>query len=229
MNHSQAQARIAWYVNDTLASDEREQLSEHALTCSACREGIAASELLREAVVEVADDEPVFDVSMVHSLAQRLPEQERAISVSLESSQEDQVEPAAGRVVSFGERLRKVLPGVGQWQHTPAPMRWAMAAQVALIVGMAFLIGAPGSDSGEPVFETVAGPTTIADANVVWRDDAAIEQINALLEAIGAEVSAGPNGLGMYRLSFSGDVAPAERIATLRGSELVLYAELVVQ
>lgn len=222
MNHSEAQARIAWYVNDTLATDEREQLSEHALSCSICRDGIAATELLREVVVEVAEDEPKFDVAMVHAMARQLPPQE---GTRTEATAEDERESSNGNVVSLASRLRKTL----QWQHTPSPVRWALAAQVALIVGMAFMVAVPGSDSGEPSYETVSGPTVPADATVVWRDDAPMQEINALLSAVGAEVSSGPNGLGMYRLSFSGAAPAAERIAILRGSELVLYAELVAQ
>lgn len=231
MNHSQAQSRIAWYVNDTLASEERAQLSEHALSCAVCRDGIAATELLREVVAEVAEDEPAFDVSMVHAMARRLPTQRSADSESV-SAQEPTQEPhqesgesPASKVVSLTDRLRKRL----EWQYTPAPIRWALAAQVALIVGMAFLVAVPGGESGEPSFQTVSGPSLVADATVVWREDAPVQQINALLSAVGAEVSAGPNALGMYRLTFSGDAAAVERIAILRGSELVLYAELVAQ
>lgn len=222
MNHSQAQARIAWYVNDTLASDEREKLSEHALSCPICRDGIAATELLREVVVEVFEDEPVFDVSMVHSLARRLPAQN---SVADDTPSDASARPIASNVVSLAGRLGKTL----SWKSTPAPVRWAMAAQVALIVGMAFMVAVPGNDSQEPSYQTVSGPAILANATVVWRADAPMQEINALLSAVGAEVSAGPNALGMYRLSFSGDASAAERIATLRGSELVLYAELVAQ
>lgn len=233
MNHSEAQSRIAWYVNDTLASEERAQLSEHALSCSSCRDGIAATEVLREVVAHVAADEPAFDVSMVHAMAQRLPAQQRALprrddseAIEDSSSVETRVSPASN-VASLAGRLRKTLRRTNT--PTPIPMRWAIAAQVALVVGMAFLIGLPGNKSTEPSYQTVSGAAVAADATVVWRDDASMDQINALLSAVGADVSAGPNALGMYRLTFTGDAAPAQRMATLRASELVLYVELVAR
>lgn len=229
MNHNEAQALIAWSVNDTLADEERVAVSEHALGCPTCRSDLASTALLAEVCRDIDDNEPAFDPTLIDRAVAQLDGIDQLAAEPAQTPIEPVVEPDSRNVVSLTERLKQRVA----WSATPVFARVAIAAQVVLVVGLAAVVGLragvePGSDV---VYDTVAGPSqaVTADATVVWRPDADSGDVADLLRAVGAEVVGGPNTLGMFRLHFVGDASTSERLAALKSSELVLYAELAVQ
>lgn len=228
MNHNDAQALIAWSVNDTLADDERVGVSEHAIGCKTCRDDLASTSLLAEVCRDIDDAEPAFDPAIIDRAVAQLDGVPQLPAQRADAPIEPVAEADSSNVLPFSERLKRRVA----WSATPMFARVAIAAQVVLVVGLAAVVGlrvddAPTTDA---VYDTVAGPAAIAaDATVVWTPEADSGDVADLLRAIDAEIVGGPNTLGMYRLRFAGDASASDRLAALKASELVLYAELAVQ
>src|SRR5216110_1820279 len=122
--HQEIWDTLPWYVNGTLGSAELDAVTNHLPTCEACREEVARCRGLAMAVRTAADPDWVPSPERLTRLLGRIDEIEAAGAASL------------GR-----GRLRRWLAGVREtlWT-TPVSIRWALAAQGALVVLLAALV-----------------------------------------------------------------------------------------
>ena len=228
MNDNEVQSLLAWSVNGTLDPEEQAAVAEHCLGSPSCREDLASTLLLAEVCRQSVPEEPAFDARLIDRAIAQLPdvpqlprERDPVVTEPIPET------PTTAPVVSLGSRLRRAV----RWSETPTFARLAIAAQVALVVGLTALVGVRLGDdpNADAFYDTVAGPTVAADATVVWKETADSGEVAKLLQAVDAQIVDGPNTLGMYRLRFSGDASVNDRLRALKASELVLYAELAPQ
>jgi anti-sigma factor RsiW len=178
------------YVNGSLNAQESGEVKSHLEGCPPCR-----TELLRwQEVASATRSGPVFTPSAADW-----------------SGMLEQIDRAGGRArkPGFWELLRS------WFDLTPAPMRWAFAAQGALVVvlGASLLFG-PGSGK---VYETLSSPEQVAPSgrarlHVVFAEDATEREIRAALEEMKAAIVGGPSPTGVYTVELPFAASERRRI-----------------
>jgi anti-sigma factor RsiW len=196
-------------VGGALSEGQRLQLDAHLAQCDTCRTELA---LLRNVQAQLA----------ARDVAAASPDAEaRSIARVLARMQAERSRAAAA------PRWHGWLQAWTQW---PAPARWLVAGQAALVaVLMLLLVPVWLAQLVGPGFETAAGPSTPAAAGararVAWRNDASAAALRELLTALNADVVAGPSAAGFYTIEF-GRGAPPDALARLRArNDLVQWAE----
>jgi hypothetical protein len=184
--HQRVQELIAWWVNDTLESEERRLVSEHLAECVECRQDEAHCRALAARVRSAEEVAPVPHPARL----------ERLLATA--------ATPRGGPTLPLPSWLRA----------TPRPVRWALGAQMALLVGLIVALGrAPiaGPEAPHPAIEA-PGPRyrTLSEAEpprrgsslrVVFAADTPEQELRRIMLALGAEVVAGPTPLGAYTLA----------------------------
>ncbi len=186
-------ASIPWYP-DGLTAEERGAVEAHAADCRACRAELA---FVR------GDEEPAIEV----------PDAERVYARVLEriSAHSDE-ELAPQRSVSTARRVGRAARQASV----------AAGLLVAVVSGM-LTTGAIWVVRVAPTYETAAaaGPAAGGSSGprleVVFREDASAEEIQARLREVGATVVSGPSQLGVYRLRLAPGADVSAAIGRLRG------------
>jgi anti-sigma factor RsiW len=133
---------------------------------------------------------------------------------------------AAALPVASGDADRGFARLQARLHRQPAPpprarwMPWALGLQsaaLALVLTL-WLQARPGASGYEGL--SAAGTPAAADVLVMFRPDAAEQDLRVLLQAQGASIVAGPTETGAYQLR-----APAASLDGLRRSPLVRLAE----
>jgi anti-sigma factor RsiW len=192
--HRRVQELLPWYANGTLDEGERRTVEEHAERCAGCREEIAADRRLGEALGQEEIAAPAPHPAQLARLMERL---------DAPSGAEEPAEP-----VRLLARLRALLG------DTPAPVRWALAAQLALVVGVlgfAGLGGLSGRGSrpaaaapasfrtlSSPDPETAAAAPDTVRLRVMFAEQTPERQIRELVLGLGGRIAGGPSPLGAY-------------------------------
>ena len=199
--HERCQRALPWFVNGTLSPDQAAQLERHLEQCPRC-----------------ADD--------LNS--------EREVQAQLRAGDAVLMAPQSGWQ-RMSERLNAADEALARGAHAPArdgaPWRWAVAAQAVLIVGLLMALGASVTRL-QPRYQTLTTATaeaaTRGAVRVVFRQDATVADVNALLRQASVQVVAGPTEAGVYTLGAMGggdDSAVAGLAARLRSDARVIFAE----
>jgi hypothetical protein len=113
--------------------------------------------------------------------------------------------------------------GAGRPGHM-RPM-WQLAAAAICAVGLWQFAVVPflsGRQEGQPGYAPVSEATVDGpQLRVAFAPDATEGDIRALLQAIGAEITAGPGALGLWTLAFTDQAARTAGLAELQSAELV--------
>lgn len=212
-SHEETMRLLPWYVNGSLPAAERAAFEAHLAVCLRCRAEVAREAGLAAALREAGETAPSPHPAQLARLVARLDEPEA-------------VEPRrpARDAADF---LRSLAAG------TPHPVRWALAAQLLLVVLLAAALDwrpepatAPGADVPPASFQTLSDPPAAAASpaglrlRVVFAEETSERDLRALLHAVGARVVDGPSPLGVYTLEVpSGPAAdPLEVVLQHLGS-----------
>jgi len=146
--HEEVWDLLPWYVNATLEAAEARAVEEHAQGCGICRE----------------------EIRYWRGFAGALRE-EGELAVSADAGLERLRGRLAGGApggAGAGERSRRSRKSGGRarrWttalRRTPAPLRWALAAQLVLILGLAGLLAGPLLEDGAGI--TPGGAAAFSD------------------------------------------------------------------
>jgi anti-sigma factor RsiW len=215
--HKDSWALLPWYANGSLEGAEREAVRAHLADCEACRDELAHCRDLAVAVQTAPA--PAWAPSSEH-LARLL---ERI----------DALEAGAGKrgwrqsVHEWVSHLRDTLRGA------PLFMRWALAAQAAVVVLLAVTVIWQATAGWAPAYRTLASPGEPrrghGQIRVVLADDTTQAEMRSLLGRVKGSIVGGPSPAGAYTVEVAGaagDVAAA--VEALRASAKVVLAVAVV-
>jgi hypothetical protein len=219
--HRECWSQIAWIVNGTLAPHEYARIEAHLRACRECQDELDAQHRVRDAMR--ADDAVVLaPQSALQKLIQRIDAESAPAEV--DASPGD-APPASAQIPSRKSRWLAIAAAV-----QAVAIAWLLAAQLR-----------PAEEpSTEPRFETLAEHRVLPDGpviRVVFAEEAALGDVNAVLRSVDAQIVAGPSEAGVYTLALkpapeaagSGDAAVIEAaLLRLRADERVLFAESAV-
>jgi hypothetical protein len=190
LTHDRAWELLPWLVNDTLEGAEREALEKHVATCRECR---AEEERCRAvaALVRAAEVAPSPHPAQLTRLVRRV----------------DELEATRSR--------RSMVALLG---GTPMSVRWALAAQAAVLV---LLLGIIFWPSPRPGFRTLSDPTPASVdvapgqrlLRVVFTPTATEADLRRLLLEVQGEIVHGPSPLGAYTVAVPATGAGAEPLS----------------
>lgn len=209
---------LPWYADDALPEAQRGAVEAHAAQCSECRLEIAM--LAGEAMPPGAA--PDAEQAFAKVLAR----------IEAAGVAADPVE-ANGHRVPAPARHAPPRPSLQPERARRTP-RLAMAA-VLFAVAAAGWVARDLARHADAVYETASGPAATVAAggtnqlDVVFRQDAAIERINANLRALGGVVIAGPSQAGRYRIAVpaGSDAAAAAELLRAEETGVASFAEIV--
>jgi hypothetical protein len=219
--HRECWSQIGWIVNGTLAPREYAHIEAHLRACRECQDELEAQQRIRDAMR--ADDAVVLaPQSALQKLMQRIDAEHAP--AELDDS------PDEAPATSEQSLLRR-----SRWLATAAAVQ-----AFAIVWLLATQLRSADEPSTEPRFETLTEPRVVPDGpviRIVFAEEAALGEINAILRSVGAEIVAGPSEAGVYTLALkpapqaagSGDAEIIDAaLLRLRADGRVLFAESAV-
>jgi hypothetical protein len=235
--HEEAWDLLPWFVNGTLETGDVRAVEEHVQGCGICREELR----FWRSFAGFLQEEGELAVS-AHAGLERLQHRIAAAGPAPAVDGRGGESPAGARSWLTGLRL------------APVGVRWALAAQLAVILGLAGLVAAPYLEQGPvPAPVSVAAPAaageprpagpfrTLADEpppaatagtallRVVFTDRSREREIRGALIAVGGQIVDGPSPAGVYTVAVDGSGEGAAALDTLRSLPQVRFAERAVQ
>lgn len=207
--HQAVQELLPWYASGQLAPDEMRRVHEHLRGCAQCREDLEwEHDMYADAAKPgAAPDAPPEGVDMEASLARLLPAlgaQERG----------DALAPSPA-------------PRPRWWRaaaaNQPSWLRWAVAAQWVLIIGLIGLLARPDQDADA---YHVLGSGVAAGGNlvVVFQPNTSERELRHILQAQNARVVDGPTVTDAYLISVPA-AGREQALRALRAEAAVKLAE----
>ncbi|HWZ74109.1 MAG TPA: zf-HC2 domain-containing protein [Casimicrobiaceae bacterium] len=196
--HKVADVLLPWFVNGTLDKDELAFVQQHLSECARCQREV---QWLRELRAACVDGESAPGGSTVfRNLRRQLDE------------------PRAGP--GKGASLRRL------WKRAPPWSRWAIAAQLAVIVGLGAAL-VPATD-GPTLYRTLGArnaPAAATGSLVVVFDPTTTESdLRRILRKAGARVADGPTQTNAYVLKVEAE-RRTEAMRALRAEPAVVLVE----
>ena len=189
--HQETQALLPWYVTGQLDASDQAQVEAHLGHCPECQAELRIERGLQREIAALSLDAE-------HSWAQ------------LRSRLETRP-PRARRAAGVGGWLRAAGRRAGrQWRSGAPGLRWAVAAQFLLILGLGVLV----LQTPRPARYQALGAAPVAAAGnavVIFRPDARERDLRRALEASHARVVDGPTSADAFVIH----IPPAERAAAL--------------
>lgn len=244
--HQAVQELLPWYASEQLAPDETQRVQEHLQTCAQCRQDLEWERGMRAEAAASDGLPPGLD--MEGALARLMPAlgpQERVVPVMATAisatpaaataaaapAAPEAATTAAATAAAPTTAAAPVAAGTPQrvsWWRTAAAnqsswLRWTVAAQWALIVGLGALLLRPDTD---PAPYRVLGSAVSSGGNlvVIFQPSTTERELRRILQAQGARVVDGPTVTDAYLLH----VPPATReraLAALHAEPAVKLAE----
>jgi hypothetical protein len=196
--HKVADVLLPWFVNGTLEKDELAFVQQHLSACARCQREV---QWLRELRAACVDGEATPGASTVFRNLRR---------------QLDEPRVARGKGAS--------LPML--WRRAPSWSRWAMAAQLAVIVALGAAM-VPATD-GPTLYRTLgarnaAAPTT-GSLVVVFDPTTTESDLRRILHKAGVRVADGPTETNAYVLKVAAE-RRVEAAQALRAEPAVVLVE----
>lgn len=208
--HQKVQKLLPWMLGDTLSSAEQGLVRQHLLQCAQCRADldwqrqVQAAQPAMQAAPDVNRAFAALSARMEPAKAVNRPRPRHGVAAWLHT---------------MWQGLRQA-----QWQH------WAMAAQCALIVGLALALFQP-SPQAPGQFHALSAPASPAETGaaagnvmVLFKPETPERELRRVLQAHGAHIVDGPTVTDAYVLY----LPPAGRdaaLAALRLEPAVALAE----
>ncbi len=243
--HQAVQELLPWYASSQLPADDAQRVEQHLHACEQCRQDLQWERDLRaEAQADAALDALTLPegVDMERAWARMMPAlgpQERvdhtaapniaapatgALSsgAAAEAAPTMATVPAPAPVTPLSPQRWWRLGAANQ----PSWLRWTVAAQWALIVGLIALLARPDGTPAEyrVLGNGVGGGNVAGNLVVMFQPNTTERELRRILQAQGARVVDGPTVTDAYLLS-----VPEENrdraLQALRGDPAVKLAE----
>jgi anti-sigma factor RsiW len=207
--HQECWELLPWYVNGTLTGRDLDVVTGHLAGCAACAAEVTRCRDLAVTVVSGSSGmEPARSAERLARVLARI----------------DAIETAGAGSPRWRERLRERLDGLRElFQSTPAPARWALAVQGALVVLLVAVSAWQLALSANSPYHTLASGTQEpgrgqAKIHVVFNENTTEREIRTLLEQLGGRIVDGPSTVGAYTVQVPVPAAAADRVASVLGS-----------
>ena len=207
------------YVNQSLSSEEQQQVAQHLKACATCQEELQEITKMQTAIKASIEDRQGPSPAAFATLMQRI-EQEK----------------------QFSQQQTPETTGIPWWETVESTFRslfevqWIPALASVLIVGQAFLlfslIGTQEGQRGQvtrPIIERgipqgVTPQASSLKITVTFQPDAQEQHIREFLQTIQGRIIDGPSSKGIYTLAF-----PQQNIVTLDAlrEKLLLHPDLI--
>jgi hypothetical protein len=214
--HERTWELLPWYANGSLAPNEREAVEAHLGECPRCQLELTECRSLDAALRASEQAVPSPHPVQLARLMARID--------ALEGSEA----PAAG-----GDLLGAAGHGVrGFWAAAgSSPLRWAVAAQLALLLALGALVASHPLWRPDAVYQVLSEQAPRAGIRVLFAEEASQRQIRDLLERIHARIVDGPSPVGAYIIQIAPGGSrqdPLEVVLTyLQSQPLVRFAQPV--
>jgi anti-sigma factor RsiW len=194
--HLEVQTLLPWHTSGALSATEQALVRRHLDECPDCRADLALEQRLKSAEpAPPAGLDPERALDRMMARVDALPVQT----------------PVPGPL----SRLRAALAD-GGWRN------WALAAQFAVIAGLAFAWMQPPPDSDYRALGS--GEAAAPELIVVFKPDARLSDVQHLLRTTGGRIVDGPTVTGAYLLDVDEQQA-GSLLAALRADPSVQLAE----
>jgi hypothetical protein len=183
IDHASAFELLPWLVNDSLSAAEREAVELHARDCIACRREIKEQQRLFAAL----QAQPLVHLSAQNAFAE--------LSSQLDGNRHERHERH--------ERHAWRDPA-----YVPFLRFGVVAALGVALVGLLLWItpGPPQSPAGYATLATEPTART-AQLDLIFTEQTTAAEMQALLDAIGGEIVAGPDDVGRYGVRLTSGAA----------------------
>jgi anti-sigma factor RsiW len=204
--HHEVAALIPWYVNDTLADNERQRVDAHVGACADCRDDLA----VHARIIDEIDRQPVLDYMPAASL--------KRLQARLDAAQ--------GK-----SDLPPVAPG--EPRHSVTPWRGWMAASIAALAVAIGLLAADrwvqfAARAAQPKYFTVTSSISRPQGEViraVFSPAITLVELQSILDEAQLKIVSGPTEAGVYSLASSSSLTVRSSLALLRQHSTVRFAE----
>jgi hypothetical protein len=210
--HDKCWERLPWWINGSLSEEQMAEVEEHVSACPMCT---SESDALRELQRRMRDDAVLLaPQSGWQGMVERLDREEELLTGK----------PA--------RPVRRPLVASNGW-------RWLATGQAALVAGLATTVWmlwpaqqSLQADADTARYVTLTNAAEPAGAKLslrmVFRRDASLDQVNALLREIPAQIAAGPSEAGVYTVALSRGAESLPSLLTqLRADDRVVFVEPV--
>jgi len=202
--HNDACALLPWYATGRLDAEDIARVEAHLPVCAQCQADLVVERRLHAALAGLA--EPAGDADAGF-------------------------EALRGRLVPRPPGMRARLDRAGrQWRQSAPWLRWAVAAELLLlVVGAAAMVATrPSTVSPAPQYRTLGAAPEPASANivVVFRPDVRESELRQTLRDSDARLVGGPTAADAYLLHVDA-AARAAALERLRHQGAIVLAEPV--
>jgi hypothetical protein len=205
--HERTWELLPWYANGSLAPNEREAVEAHLGECPRCQRELAECRSLDAALRASEQAVPSPHPVQLARLMARID--------ALEASEAPAGHGARGFWAAAGS----------------SPLRWAVAAQLALLLALGALVASHPLWRPDAVYQVLSEQAPRAGIRVLFAEEASQRQIRDLLERIHARIVDGPSPVGAYIIQIAPGGArqdPLEVVLTyLQSQPLVRFAQPV--
>lgn len=188
--HEQAMEMLPWLVNNSLSTDERDTVLDHAQSCVVCRREIKALEDLRDSIESLSS------------------------AISIPTPDMRNINARIDKLIDRRNWGRRSASWIGEF--FTSPWRAAYVAQSVLLVVFAAALLLPATRDTE--YTMLTQTPDLADGHyvrVVFSPDLTQFKINELLDDLELRIIAGPSSRGVYTLAVENSIVVEDRDAVL--------------
>ncbi len=201
--HDDTSALLPWYATGRLDPDDTARVEAHLATCTQCQADLVLERRLAAAVADL----PADDIGDVDDAFNAI---------------KDKLTPREPFLKRNAERVGR------DWGQSASWLRWAIAAQLVLLIGGGALLlrPQPQAQAQAKVYHTLSAAPAPAAANivVVFRPEVTEADLRQTLRGVDARVVDGPTVADAYLLHVEPG-ARATTVAKLRGDKTITLAE----
>ncbi|XOV83334.1 MAG: hypothetical protein ACFHXK_21100 [bacterium] len=219
MNRQEAQELLPWFVAGTLSEDESRAVQAFIDSGEISETELNELSLFADTVRTQSEHEPAYNPAILEKVMEQLDE----------VPQNETSEPLIVQETTVQEGLFEKLRKAFQWDATPRMAKLAIAGQFAAVLALAVMIGSPDStNTNEPdgnQYRTISGAAIAADLLVGFAPGTTETQMRELLMDMDAQITAGPNSIGVYSISLPADADIALIQSELRQNSAIIYVQ----
>ena len=219
MNRQEAQELLPWFVAGTLNEDESRAVQAFIDSGEISNTELNELTLFADTVRTQSEHEPAYNPAILNKVLDQLDE----------VPQSEAPEPLIVQETTAQEGLFEKLRKIFQWDATPRMAKLAIAGQFAAVLALAVMIGSPDStdtdELGGNQYQTVSGAAIAADLLVGFAPGTSEAQMRELLMDMDAQITGGPNSIGIYSISLPAGVDVAQIQTEFGQNSAIIYVQ----